>query len=324
MRGVDIARPRRAASPPRARPPPFPLRPFPPKLTRPPIDPSSRHPFPTPQRRARTAKPLVPESERRRSTRERVEVNYAERYGLDDDDSDAPRNRARRSTPPKPRAKLLALDGSVVRRRFSVGARVYDSELGVTCHWCRQKTVEAHVACTHPNCGGGRKAPVNFCGMCLRNRHGEDVREAASSGAWTCPKCRGSCGPGCDACCNCGPCRKAKGLTPTHQIIGLARAAGFDNVHDYLIHKKTGEGPEALRRRKAAQPWARAVAKALAAAAKMKGTPRKKAVAEEEKMSSLVVVDNSDASSDEDVGFVAAPPTPPETNARRVRRRVAA
>ena len=232
--------------------------------------------------------------------------------------------RARRSTPPKPRAKLLALDGSVVRRRFSVGARVYDSELGVTCHWCRQKTVEAHVACTHPNCGGGRKAPVNFCGMCLRNRHGEDVREAASSGAWTCPKCRGSCGPGCDACCNCGPCRKAKGLTPTHQIIGLARAAGFDNVHDYLIHRKTGEGPEALRRRKAAQPWARAAAKALAAAAKMKGTPRKKAVAEEEKMSSPAVVDHSDASSDEDVGFVAAPPTPPETNARRVRRRVAA
>ena len=253
-------------------------------------------------------------------------MNYAERYGLDDDDSDGGgRNRARRSTPqkPKPRAKLLALDGSVVRRRFSVGARVYDSELGVTCHWCRQKTVEAHVACTHPNCGGGRKAPVNFCGMCLRNRHGEDVHEAAAGGAWTCPKCRGSCGPGCDACCNCGPCRKAKGLSPTHQIIGLARAAGFDNVHDYLIHKNTGEGPEALRRRKAAQPWAAAARKALAKAAKMKVKPRKKVLAEEQ-TPSPVVVDNSDASSDEDVGFVAAPPTPPETKARRVRRRVAA
>ena len=164
---------------------------------------------------------------------------------------------------------------------------------------------------------------MNFCGCASATataRTSARPRRAARGRAQV-PR---SCGPGCDACCNCGPCRKAKGLTPTHQIIGLARAAGFDNVHDYLIHKKTGEGPEALRRRKAAQPWARAVAKALAAAAKMKGTPRKKAVAEEEKMSSLVVVDNSDASSDEDVGFVAAPPTPPETNARRVRRRVAA
>jgi hypothetical protein len=34
------------------------------------------------------------------------------------------------------------------RRRHQVGGRVYDSELGVSCHWCRQKTVETHVVCT--------------------------------------------------------------------------------------------------------------------------------------------------------------------------------
>ena len=32
------------------------------------------------------------------------------------------------------------------------GGRVYDSKFGVTCHWCRQKTLEAHVTCTHPKC----------------------------------------------------------------------------------------------------------------------------------------------------------------------------
>lgn len=43
---------------------------------------------------------------------------------------------------------------------------------------------------------------------CLKNRHGEDSILADASGKWTCPACRGSCGPGCVTCCNCGPCRK--------------------------------------------------------------------------------------------------------------------
>lgn len=42
------------------------------------------------------------------------------------------------------------------------GGRVYDSKFGVTCHWCRQKTLEDHVTCTRPNCGGGRRLPTSF------------------------------------------------------------------------------------------------------------------------------------------------------------------
>jgi hypothetical protein len=41
------------------------------------------------------------------------------------------------------------------------GGRVYDSKFGVTCHWCRQKTLEAHVTCTDPKCGKG-KMPYSF------------------------------------------------------------------------------------------------------------------------------------------------------------------
>jgi len=46
------------------------------------------------------------------------------------------------------------------------------------------------------------------------------------------------------ACCadmlvNVG-CHQA-GLDPTHQVVKLAREAGFDNVHDYLVHLVTGE-----------------------------------------------------------------------------------
>jgi hypothetical protein len=31
------------------------------------------------------------------------------------------------------------------------------------------------------------------------------------------------------------------GLEPTHQVVKLAREAGFDNVHDYLVHLVTGK-----------------------------------------------------------------------------------
>lgn len=42
------------------------------------------------------------------------------------------------------------------------GGRIYDSKYGVTCHWCRQKTLEDHVTCTHPNCGNGKRMPTSF------------------------------------------------------------------------------------------------------------------------------------------------------------------
>ena len=135
------------------------------------------------------------------------------------------------------------------------GGRVYDSTFGVTCHWCRQKTLEDKVTCTAPGCGKGKRLPTTFCKMCLRNRHGEDFAQAAESSKWVCPLCRVSCGPGCVCCCNCGPCRKKAGLDPTHQLVKSAQQAGFNNAHDYLIHLVTKEDPEEIAGRKLAHSW---------------------------------------------------------------------
>jgi len=137
----------------------------------------------------------------------------------------------------------------------SQGGRIYDSKNGITCHWCRQKTVEDHVICTSQDCGGGRTMPVAFCRMCLFNRHGECVIQCKKSGNWVCPRCRGSCGAGCKLCCNCGPCRKKHGLHPTHQIVKEARRSGFDNVHDYLVHLNTGDDCETIAQRKYDFAW---------------------------------------------------------------------
>ena len=42
------------------------------------------------------------------------------------------------------------------------GGKVYDSKYGVTCHWCRQKTLEDHVTCTSEACGKGKRLATTF------------------------------------------------------------------------------------------------------------------------------------------------------------------
>ena len=39
---------------------------------------------------------------------------------------------------------------------------MYDSKYGVTCHWCRQKTLEDHVTCTNSTCGKGKRLATTF------------------------------------------------------------------------------------------------------------------------------------------------------------------
>ncbi|CAI9540016.1 unnamed protein product [Staurois parvus] len=105
----------------------------------------------------------------------------------------------------------------------TVKDKVYDKILGSTCHQCRQKTVDTKTFCRNPGCGGVRG---QFCGPCLRNRYGEDVREALLDPDWICPPCR--------EICNCSYCRKRDGRCATGMLIHLAKFSGYDNVKEYL------------------------------------------------------------------------------------------
>ena len=53
---------------------------------------------------------------------------------------------SRRGSPP-PRSERSGARLASLHRHV-VGRRVYDSELGVTCHWCRQKTTDPRVRCS--------------------------------------------------------------------------------------------------------------------------------------------------------------------------------
>ncbi|XP_068591268.1 cell division cycle-associated protein 7a [Cebidichthys violaceus] len=105
----------------------------------------------------------------------------------------------------------------------NVREKVYNSSSGSTCHQCRQKTTDTKTNCRNPECFGVRG---QFCGPCLRNRYGEEVRDALLSPDWQCPPCRGIC--------NCSFCRARDGRCATGVLVYLAKYHGFDNVHAYL------------------------------------------------------------------------------------------
>ncbi|KAL0963845.1 hypothetical protein UPYG_G00314320 [Umbra pygmaea] len=104
-----------------------------------------------------------------------------------------------------------------------VREKVYNRSTGSTCHQCRQKTIDTKTNCRNAECVGVRG---QFCGPCLRNRYGEDVREALLDPEWQCPPCRGIC--------NCSFCRAREGRCATGILVYLAKYHGYDNVHAYL------------------------------------------------------------------------------------------
>ncbi|KAM4699387.1 cell division cycle-associated protein 7-like [Discoglossus pictus] len=105
----------------------------------------------------------------------------------------------------------------------TVKQKVYNSVHGSTCHQCRQKTIDTKTNCRNVECQGIRG---QFCGPCLRNRYGEDVRKALLDPEWNCPPCRGIC--------NCSFCRQRDGRCATGILFPLARYHGFGDVHAYL------------------------------------------------------------------------------------------
>ncbi|XP_034016642.1 cell division cycle-associated 7-like protein isoform X2 [Thalassophryne amazonica] len=101
--------------------------------------------------------------------------------------------------------------------------KIWDKEYGSSCHQCRQKTLDTKTVCRSGFCVGGKG---QFCGVCLKNRYGEDVGVVLLDPMWSCPICR--------EMCNCSLCRKKEGRCATGNLVRLARYRGHDNVHEYL------------------------------------------------------------------------------------------
>lgn len=128
------------------------------------------------------------------------------------------------STPspqPKPAVEITERDLILVAER--VAEKNYDPQNGTTCHQCRQKTDDLKTICRNQDCYGTRG---QFCGPCLRNRYGEDAKQALMDSTWHCPPCRGIC--------NCSFCMKKRGRRCTGIMIHLAKERGYNDVKSFL------------------------------------------------------------------------------------------
>jgi len=129
--------------------------------------------------------------------------------------------------------EIVVLDESVTEdeingKRYRLGGRIYDSVNGVTCHQCRQKTIDEKTTCNDENVFAA-PGKHHFCKVCLKNRYGEELEEVNKSHNWICPYCRGIC--------NCSFCRASKGKTPTGILFPEAKSRGFDSVAHYLASR---------------------------------------------------------------------------------------
>ncbi|XP_043545741.1 cell division cycle-associated 7-like protein isoform X1 [Chiloscyllium plagiosum] len=131
--------------------------------------------------------------------------------------------RRRRSSKGTPRPVDDITEEDLENVAITVKDKIYDRCLGSTCHQCRQKTIDTKTVCRNQDCYGVRG---QFCGPCLRNRYGENVRSALLNPDWVCPPCRGTC--------NCSFCRRRDGRCATGILVHLAKFYGYDNVQAYL------------------------------------------------------------------------------------------
>ena len=65
-----------------------------------------------------------------------------------------------------------------------------------------------------------------FCGVCLKNRYGMDIRTALKDPNWSCPPCQ--------KICNCSICRNRTGKGATGPLALRAQEQGFMSVKHYL------------------------------------------------------------------------------------------
>ena len=77
-------------------------------------------------------------------------------------------------------------NSSLSRVADYVSSKIY-SQSGTTCHQCRQKTTDFKTICRSGRCQGSRGF---FCGVCLKNRYGQDARVALKDPTWWCPPCK--------------------------------------------------------------------------------------------------------------------------------------
>lgn len=107
----------------------------------------------------------------------------------EDDDDEYGLKSFRERCKQRKQAKAAETFGYRTRRsnpgRRVIHGRIYDSELGTTCHQCRQKTMNKKVQCTNeiidPLTGEKSMCTLMMDEPCLLGRYGETVEEVSEN-----------------------------------------------------------------------------------------------------------------------------------------------
>ncbi|KAH0455737.1 hypothetical protein IEQ34_015769 [Dendrobium chrysotoxum] len=167
----------------------------------------------------------------------------------------------RDSSDPAPKTRLAMPAWrrmGLVSRGGSARGSVYDSVLGICCHFCRQKKLCGEEDCNRCNtgninqpCTGKTECSVChssngiLCRACLKVRYGEDMEEVRRMKDWMCPHCIEEKGNKPYWICNSSSlCLKKRKMTPTGIAIYHARERGYKSVAHLLMDELKKAGKE--------------------------------------------------------------------------------
>mmetsp|Transcript_14536 Transcript_14536/g.31132 ORF Transcript_14536/g.31132 Transcript_14536/m.31132 type:complete len:396 (-) Transcript_14536:291-1478(-) len=148
-----------------------------------------------------------------------------------------------------PEEKDKAKFKQLMERRCTSQGRgsVYDSEVGICCHFCRQKKLCGEPDCPRcerrnksaecvgkTECSRCHSATGKFCRACLLIRYGEEMQDARANPEWLCPHCYELEHPEEHWICNSSICMTRRKMRPTGIAIFDAQARGFPSVGHWL------------------------------------------------------------------------------------------
>lgn len=150
---------------------------------------------------------------------------------------------------PKCSPAALQLSPDLLAQRCNSKSRgsVYDSILGICCHFCRQKKLCGEENCERcgdrdvtkaclgkTDCSICHSSTGVLCRACLKVRYGEDMEVVRENKNWMCPHCSEEKGINPYWICNSSFCLKKRKIPPTGIAIYRAREMGYESVAHYL------------------------------------------------------------------------------------------
>ncbi|XP_062118110.1 uncharacterized protein LOC133831731 isoform X1 [Humulus lupulus] len=197
----------------------------------------------------------------RRSSRlgsDSIQTNSGELFGDESEDEETVGEKKRPANMPwvniKGSGLQLSPEASALRCSSRGRGGVYNSVLGICCHFCRQKKLCGEEDCKRcgnldvnepcigkTDCSVCHSSNGVLCRACLKVRYGEEMEEVRENKEWMCPHCIEEKGINQYWICNSSFCLKKRNMAPTGIAIYRAKELGYKSVAHLVMDKLKGK-----------------------------------------------------------------------------------